>query len=60
MEELFKLISNYGFPIVVAGYLLFRQEQKMDSLINVITKKDGVFDKIEEILSTIRRKNNDK
>lgn len=60
MEELFKLISNYGFPIVVAGYLLFRQEQKMDSLIDVITKKDGIFDKIEEILSIIKRKNNDK
>ncbi|GAB6181740.1 hypothetical protein JCM14036_30590 [Desulfotomaculum defluvii] len=26
MEELFKMISNYGFPVVVAGYLLIRLE----------------------------------
>lgn len=30
MEDFFKIISNYGFPIAVASYLLFRQEKKMD------------------------------
>lgn len=54
MEDLFKLISNYGFPIVVAGYLLFRQEKKMDKLNDLITKKDGIFDRIEDIANTIK------
>ena len=32
MEELFKLAANYGFPIVISGYLLIRMESKMESL----------------------------
>lgn len=53
MEDLFKLISNYGFPIVVAGYLLFRQEQKMTNLTKLIDGKDGILDKIEQVLQEI-------
>ncbi|MDO7787881.1 YvrJ family protein [Desulforamulus aquiferis] len=26
MEEILKMVGNYGFPIVVAGYLLVRLE----------------------------------
>ena len=32
MEELFKLASNYGFPMVVAGYLLLRLEPTIRDL----------------------------
>ena len=32
MEELFKAISNYGFPIVISIYLLMRMELKMEQL----------------------------
>jgi len=32
MEELFKAIANWGFPIVVAVYLLVRIEAKIESL----------------------------
>ena len=32
MEELFKLIANYGFPMVVSGYLLVRIEPIMREL----------------------------
>lgn len=32
MQEFFTAISNFGFPIVVAGYLLFRFEGKMEKL----------------------------
>lgn len=64
MEELFKLISNYGFPIVVAGYLLFRQERKMDELNNMISGREGILDKIidvkELIIKCIKNKENDR
>lgn len=29
MQEFFSAISNFGFPVVVAGYLLFRLEGKI-------------------------------
>lgn len=32
MEEIFKLVSNYGFPMVVAGYLLLRLEPTIKDL----------------------------
>jgi hypothetical protein len=32
LEEFFKLISNFGFPIALACYLLFRFEKKLDLL----------------------------
>ena len=32
MEELFKLIANYGFPMVVSGYLLVRIEPVLRDL----------------------------
>lgn len=43
MEEFFTAISNFGFPVVVAGYLLFRFENKIDSLDDTISKlKDSI------------------
>lgn len=59
MEELLTLIANYGFPVVVAAYLLFRQEQKMDELNNLIKGKDGILDKIDDVLDSVY-KNRDK
>lgn len=32
MEDLFKAIANWGFPIVVSIYLLVRIESKIESL----------------------------
>ena len=32
MEEILTATANYGFPMVVASYLLIRLEHKMDSL----------------------------
>lgn len=49
MQELFEAIGNFGFPIVVSGYLLMRHEQKMSDLKDAITGKDGIQDKIEEL-----------
>jgi len=38
MEDFFVAITNFGFPIVVASYLLFRFEKKIESLDNNITE----------------------
>jgi hypothetical protein len=42
MEELLKLITNYGFPIVVSVYLLVRLEKRIADLekaILILTEK---------------------
>lgn len=38
MTDFFQAISNFGFPIVVASYLLFRFEAKFDNWIKIISK----------------------
>jgi len=55
MEEIFKLIQNFGFPIAVATYLLFRQEKKMDDVVKNIKGRNGVLDKLDEVKSIIER-----
>jgi hypothetical protein len=37
VEEIFKLAANYGFPMVVAGYLLVRLEPLIKELQKSIT-----------------------
>jgi len=54
MEEFFKLVSNFGFPIVVSGYFMVRLEKKMEDVHNLVGGKDGILDKIEEVLKTVQ------
>ena len=49
MEEIFKLAANYGFPMVVAGYLLIKIEPVMkdlqksvNSLTVVVARQSGI------------------
>ena len=50
MDEMFKLAANYGFPMVVAGYLLIRLEpvikelQKSITLLTVVVARQGDVD----------------
>ena len=37
MEEMLKLVGNFGFPIVVSAYLLVRIEGKLNELSTSIT-----------------------
>jgi hypothetical protein len=32
MQEFVTILSNFGFPVAVASYLLFRFEKKLESL----------------------------
>jgi hypothetical protein len=43
VEELLKLITSYGFPMVVAVYLLIRMELKLTVLNEAITKLSEVI-----------------
>jgi len=50
MEEFMKLAANYGFPMVVAGYLLVRLEplikdlQKSITLLTMVVAKQSDID----------------
>lgn len=53
MEEFFTAVSNFGFPVVVAGYLLFRFENKLENLTNVIEGPDGLISINKELKKEI-------
>ena len=38
MTEFFEAISNFGFPIVVSGFLLLRIEKKLEKVEGSISK----------------------
>ena len=38
MEEMLKLVGNFGFPIVVSAYLVVRIEGKLNELSSSITE----------------------
>jgi len=58
MEELMQLVSNYGFPMVVAGYLLVRLEplirdlEKSITLLTMVVAKQSSIDveQVQQIL----------
>lgn len=50
MEEFLKAVSNFGFPIVVAGYLLLRQEKKTDELAKAIAQNTAATNELREVI----------
>lgn len=46
MEELLKSIGQYGFPMVVALYLLVRFESKIDALTKSIDLMNGTISQL--------------
>lgn len=58
MEEILTATANYGFPMVVAAYLLIRLEHKMDSLsasINELVFTLKTYDHKKKIRTEVRR-----
>jgi hypothetical protein len=59
VEEIFKLAANYGFPMVVAGYLLIKIEpvikdlqKSINSLTIVVARQSGLdAEEISKIIS---------
>ncbi|HWQ71816.1 MAG TPA: YvrJ family protein [Desulfitobacteriaceae bacterium] len=62
MEEFCRLAANYGFPMIVAGYLLVRLEpvirelqKSITSLTIVVARQSGMdMDEIDEIINSRR------
>lgn len=63
MTDFFNAVSNFGFPVVVAGYLLFRVEGKMDSFGKRIDRFSDVIEgrpsEGKEGLIHVMQKNNE-
>lgn len=53
MEPFFTAISNFGFPVVVAGYLLFRFENKIDKLEDSIAGDKGLINQINKLNNSV-------
>lgn len=53
MELFLTSISNFGFPIVVAGYLLLRTEKRLEALENTIL---GLKNSIDTLNGELIRK----
>ncbi|PHJ37533.1 hypothetical protein P378_14700 [Desulforamulus profundi] len=49
MEEFFKMVSNYGFPIVVSGHLLIRLEPIIKDLQRSIDMQTLVIAKYMDV-----------
>lgn len=48
MQEFVTILSNFGFPVAVACYLLFRFEKKLEALETVIRElKDAIERSLE-------------
>ncbi len=43
MDDIWLQIGNYGFPMLVAIYLLVRVEQKLEALTTAITRLEQVL-----------------
>lgn len=58
MEEFFTLIGSFGFPVVVAGYLLFRFEKKLEMLEqtndDLVVEVKSLKNKVDELNKTIK------
>jgi len=53
MEEMFKILANYGFPVAVASFLLVRMEKRMESLEKSIYE---LSEKIELLCQTAEKR----
>lgn len=51
MSDFFTAISNFGFPVVVAGYLLLRTESRLEKLSSTINELKSSIDYLREELS---------
>lgn len=54
MDEFKDLLSNFGFPVVIAGYLLIRMEQRMRDMEATIQK---LILELQRLTDFLREKN---
>lgn len=63
MQDFFTIISNFGFPVAVASYLLFRFEKKLETLektneemVDEIKKMKNEIVRLEEVIVGLRKR----
>ena len=58
MTDFFQIISNFGFPVAVASYLLFRFEKKLEVLEktndDLVLQVKSLKNKVEDLNKTIK------
>ncbi|MGB9833407.1 MAG: YvrJ family protein [bacterium] len=47
LEDFLRLVANFGFPIVVSAYLLFRVESKLEKLSEVIVDLSRIVESLK-------------
>ena len=59
MQDFMAVISNFGFPVAVASYLLFRFERKLEQLEqtneNLVAEIKGLREKVVELNRVVRK-----
>ena len=55
MEEIFKAITNFGFPVVISIYLLVRFEGKIHKLEQAVKGENGLIVKINDLIDEVKR-----
>ena len=55
MQEFFTIISNFGFPVAVASYLLFRFEKKLEILEQSNRNLTDTIDKLTEAINDLSK-----
>lgn len=63
MQDFFNIISNFGFPVAVASYLLFRFEKKLEDLEKINSKLVDEIDvlktkiiQLQKVINAFRKK----
>lgn len=60
MQDFFSVISNFGFPVAVASYLLFRFEKKLETLEKtnneLVTEVRQLKEKLSDLEKDISKK----
>lgn len=56
MPDFFTAISNFGFPVVVAAYLLFRFENKIEKLDKTVSDNTQSTLKLVDTIKDLSKK----
>jgi len=56
MQEFFTIISNFGFPVAVASYLLFRFEKKLELLEKTNEEKVHIIEGLVAEVKNLKEK----
>lgn len=55
MQDFFNIIGNFGFPVTVAGYLLFRFESKLEALTIINTQLNNEISSLKREIVDLKQ-----